>query len=115
MIVMGIIQMGVITIQDTTQTSFTTRPTPTRNYEQVMEEWMSPNRRNEHKSEYIESVIFEPQPHMLMSRSTYKVTSFIDFAPYRETFKKFERFLNRFRKDLHDPERVGPLFNINRN
>ena len=114
MIVMGIIQMGVITIQDTTQMSFTTRPTPTRNYEQVMEEWMSPNRRNEHKSEYIESVIFEPQPRMLMSRSTYKVTSFIDFAPYRETFKKFERFLNRFRKDLHDPERVGPLFNINR-
>ena len=49
-----------------------------------------------------------------MSRSTYKVTSFIDFAPYRETFKKFERFLNRFRRDLNDPQRVGPLFNINR-
>ena len=44
-----------------------------------------------------------------MSRSTYKVTSFVDFAPYRETFKKFERFLNRFRKDLNDPQRVGPL------
>ena len=100
-------------MQDTTSMTYTTRPTSTKNYEQVMEEWMSPS-REEHKSKYIESVIFEPQPRMLMSRSTYKVTSFIDFAPYRETFKKFERFLNRFRKDLNDPERVGPLFNINR-
>ena len=70
--------------------------------------------KREHKSKYIESVIFEPQPGMMMSRSTHKVTSFIDFAPYRETFKKFERFLNRFRRDLNDPESVGPFFNINR-
>ena len=72
-------------MQDTTSMTYTTQPTSTKNYEQVMEEWMSPS-REEHKSKYIESVIFEPQPRMLMSRSTYKVTSFIDFAPYRETF-----------------------------
>ena len=57
----GIIQIGVITVQSTTQMSFTTRPAPTRNYEQVMEEWMSPTRKKEHKNEYVESVIFEPQ------------------------------------------------------
>ena len=109
----GIIQIGMVSMQDTTSMIFTTRPVPTRSYEQTMEEWMSPS-REEHKSKYVESVIFEPQPRMLMSRSTYKVTSFIDFAPYRETFKRFEKFLNRFRRDLNDPERIGPLFNINR-
>ena len=113
MIIVGIIQVGMITMQDTTQMSFTTLPTSTRSYKEIMEEWTSPS-QEEHKSTYIESVIFEPQPRMLMSRSTYKVTSFVDFAPYKETFKKFERFLNRFRKDLNDPQRVGPLFNINR-
>ena len=61
MIVIGIIQMGIITVQDTTQMSFTTRPTSTRSYEQVMEEWMSPSCQ-EHKSKYVETVIFEPQP-----------------------------------------------------
>ena len=113
MIMIGIIQIGMISMQDATSMIFTTRPVPTRSYEQTMEEWMSPS-REEHKSKYVESVIYEPQPRMLMSRSTYKVTSFIDFAPYRETFKGFERFLNRFRRDLNDPERIGPLYNINR-
>ena len=113
MIVIGIIQMRIITIQDTIQVTFTTQSNPTRSYKQILEEWMSPS-REEHKRIYIESVIFEPQPQMLMSRSTYKVTSFIDFAPYRVTFKKFERFLNRFGRDLNDPEWVEPLFNINR-
>ena len=61
MIVVGIIQMGMITMQDTTQMSFTTQPTSTHSYEEIMEEWMSPS-REEHKGTYIESVIFEPQP-----------------------------------------------------
>ena len=69
MIIVGIIQMGMITMQDTTQMIFTTRPTSTRSYKEIMEEWMLPS-REEHKSTYIESVIFEPQPQMLMSRST---------------------------------------------
>ena len=31
-----------------------------------------------------------------------------------ESFKKFERFLNRFTRDLDSPDFVGPLYNINR-
>ena len=69
MIEMGIIQMGVMTVQNTTQMSFTTQPTSTRSCEQIMEEWMSLIRKEEHKSKYVESVICEPQPRMLMSRS----------------------------------------------
>ena len=71
------------------------------------------NRKNGHTSKYIESVIYEPLPPIVLSRSTYKITSFIEFAPYMESFKKFERFLNRFTRDLDNPDFVGPLYNIN--
>ena len=36
----------------------------------------------------IEPVIFEPQQKIKLSRSMYKVISYIDFAPYKETFSK---------------------------
>ena len=35
----------------------------------------------------MEPVIFEPQKKIRLSRSTYKVNSYIDFKPYKETFK----------------------------
>ena len=70
--------------------SFTTRTFPTFIPEiKEEEEWMSPLRQ-EHTSKYIESVIYEPLPRIVLSRSTYKITSFIEFAPYMESFKKFE-------------------------
>ena len=37
----------------------------------------------------MEPVIFEPQKKIRLSRSTYKVNSYIDFKPYKETFKQF--------------------------
>ena len=92
---------------------YTTRPVPTFAPTHKETDWMSPARQ-EHQSKHIESVIYEPLPRIVLSRSTYKITSFIQFAPYIEAFKKFERFLNRFTRDLNDPEVVGPLFNINR-
>ena len=61
----------------------------------------------------MESVIFEPQPRILLSRSTYKVTSFIDFMPYKEAFKKFETFMRKFKNNINDPDHVGPLINVN--
>ena len=93
--------------------SFTTRTFPTFTPEiKEEEEWMSPPRQ-EHTSKHIESVIYEPLPRIVLSRSTYKITSFIEFAPYMESFKKFEQFLNRFTRDLDNPDFVGPLYNIN--
>ena len=41
-------------------------------------------------------VIFEPLQNVQTSRSTYKVTSFIDFTPYLEYFQQFERYLEAF-------------------
>ena len=42
-------------------------------------------------------VIFEPLQNVQTSRSTYKVTSFINFTPYLEYFQKFERYLEAFK------------------
>ena len=122
------IWIGVLTITRTTPAQispttptmvYTTRPTrsarpsSTLSPEKELEQWMSPARA-EHTSKYVESVIYEPQPRVVLSRSTYKITSFIEFAPYIDSFKKFEKFLHRFTKELDSPDFVGPLYNINK-
>ena len=62
----------------------------------------------------IEPVIFEPQRKIKLSRSTYKVNSYIDFKPYKETFKQFGYYMNKFIIDLHDPHYVSTLYNVDR-
>ena len=95
----------------TTTRMYTTRPTPAVVIDRQTS-WMSPS-RVEHQSKSVESVIFEPQPRIMLSRSTYKVTSFIDFMPYREAFKKFGTFFRKFKNNINDPDHVGPLINVN--
>ena len=46
------------------------------------------------------SIIFEPLQNIQMSRSTYRVTSFIDFDPCLQYFANFELYLERFLKNL---------------
>ena len=60
----------------------------------------------------MEPVIFEPQKKIRLSRSTYKVNSYIDFKPYKETFKQFGHYMVRFLKDIHDPHYVGNLYTL---
>ena len=64
--------------------------------------------------EMIEPIVFEPKRKIRLSRSTYKVNSYIDFRPYQNSFKKFETYLHRFSRDLWDPDYVGALVNMNR-
>ena len=45
-------------------------------------------------------VIFEPLQNIQASRSTYKVTSFIDFEPYLQYFQNFEAYLSAFKASL---------------
>ena len=52
-------------------------------------------------------VQFEPLAHIRLSRSTYKVTTFIEFKPYIASFLRFQRFLELFLTDLVDPSRVS--------
>ena len=49
-------------------------------------------------------VIFEPLQNVQTSRSTYKVTSFIDFTPYLEYFQQFERYLEVFKSSISNFE-----------
>ena len=50
--------------------------------------------------EMIEPIVFEPKRKIRLSRSPYKVNSYIDFRPYQNSFKKFETYLHRFSRDL---------------
>ena len=58
------------------------------------------------------SILFEPMVHIRLSRSTYKVTSFIEFAPYIQSFVNFEKYLDQFVKDIQDLARVSGFFNL---
>ena len=92
---------------------FTTKPTPK---ERDIAETMDMSRKYKVKPGHrVELVIFEPQRKIRLSRSTYKVNSYIDFKPYKETFIQFGgQYMVRFLKDIHDPHYVGNLYNINR-
>ena len=62
----------------------------------------------------IEPVIFEPQRKIKLSRSTYKVTSYVDFKPYKQSFKQFGQYMGKFLVDLHDPNYISTLYNMER-
>ena len=62
----------------------------------------------------IEPVIFEPQWKIKLSRSTYKVTSYVDFKPYKQSFKQFGQYMDKLLVDLQDPHYVSTLYNIER-
>ena len=50
------------------------------------------------------TVIFEPLQNIQASRSTYNVTSFIDFEPYLHYFQNFEMYLTAFKVNLEKLE-----------
>ena len=52
--------------------------------------------------QYLVPVRFEPMKKIRLSRSTYKVSSCVDFRPHYKTFKAYGRYLQQFRKDLND-------------
>ena len=88
-------------------TTITNSPQP-YGYEEMSEE---------HKMEVgnrIEPVIFEPQRKIKLSRSTYKVTSYVDFKPYKQAFKQFGQYMGRFLVDLRDPHYISTLYNAGR-
>ena len=88
-------------------TTITNSPQP-YGYEEMSEE---------HKMEVgnrTEPVIFEPQRKIKLSRSTYKVTSYVDFKPYKQAFKQFGQYMGRFLIDLHDPHYISTLYNAGR-
>ena len=63
----------------------------------------------------IEPIIFEPQHKIKLSRSTYKVTSYVDFKPYKQAFKQLGQYIRKFLADLHNPQYVYTLYKVGTN
>ena len=87
------------------QGDYTTR-TPNKGEAIELDEGMS-EARPVHPGRLVEPVVFQPKLKIRLSRSTYKVNSYVDFGPYRESFKKFDSY-------IHNPDYVGALADLNR-
>ena len=57
----------------------------------------------QNKNDWDHSVIFEPQLKMQLTRSSYKITSFVDFQPFLQGFQSVDRYLNDLLVDINDP------------
>ena len=62
----------------------------------------SPPPQNPNK--WVHSVIFEPQPKIQLTRSSYKVTSFLDFQPFLNGFQSVNKYLNDLWTDVNNPQ-----------
>ena len=56
------------------------------------------------KNKWVHPDIFEPQPKIQLTRSSYKVTSFLDFQPFLDRFMSVYHYLENFKADLNNPE-----------
>ena len=68
----------------------------------------SPPPRN--SDNWVHSVIFEPQPKIQLTHSTYKVTSFLDFQPFLQGFQSINNYLNSLLADVNNPTYFHHLF-----
>ena len=59
---------------------------------------------------WIHSIIFEPQPKIQLTRSIYKVTSFLDFQPFLQGFQSVNKYLNDLWTDINNPSYFWQLF-----
>ena len=57
----------------------------------------------QNKNEWVHSVIFEPQPKIQLTRSSYKVTYFLDFQPFLRGFQSVNEYLKDLIRDINNP------------
>ena len=57
----------------------------------------------QNKNDWVHSVIFEPQSKMLLTRSTYKITSFLDFHPFLQGFQSVNTYIHDLLLDIANP------------
>ena len=62
---------------------------------------LSPPPQN--KNDWVHSVIFEPQPKMQLTRSSYKITSFLDFQPFLQGFQSVDNYIKNLITDINNP------------
>ena len=68
----------------------------------------SPPPRN--PNNWVHWVIFEPQPKIQLTCSSYKVTSLLDFQPFLYGFQSVNRYLNDLWTDVNNPSYFHHLF-----
>ena len=61
------------------------------------------------RNKWVYPVIFEPQPKIQLTQSSYKVTSFLDFQLFLKGFQSVYQYLEDFKKDLTDPKYIQRL------
>ena len=69
---------------------------------------LAPLPRNSNK--WVHLVIFEPQPKIQLTSSSYKVTSFLDFQPFLQGFQSVNKYLNDLWTDINNPSYFRQLF-----
>ena len=57
----------------------------------------------QNKNKWVHPVIFEPQPKIQLTLSSYKVTSFLDFQPFLKGFQSVYQYLKDLMEDLNNP------------
>ena len=63
----------------------------------------------QNQNKWVHPVIFEPQPKIQFTQSSYKVTPFLDFQPFLESFHAVYQYLENFKKDLNNPQYMQKL------
>ena len=56
----------------------------------------------QNKNDWVHSAIFEPLPKMLLTCSTYKITSFLEFHPFLQSFQTVNTYLHDLLLDIVD-------------
>ena len=63
----------------------------------------------QNKNKWVHPVIFEPQPKIQLTWSSYKVTSFLDFQPFLKGFQSVYQYLEDLTEDLNNPRYIQRL------
>ena len=64
----------------------------------------------QNKNDWVHSVIFEPQPRMLLTCSTYKITSFLEFQPFLQGFQTVDAYIKNLMIDIANPAILEDLW-----
>ena len=59
--------------------------------------------RPQNSNKLVHSVIFEPQPKIQLTHSSYKVTLFLDFQPFLHGFQSVNNYLDDLWTDVNNP------------
>ena len=70
----------------------------------------------QNKNDWVHSVIFEPQPKVLLTHSTYKITYFLDFHQFLQGFQSVNTYIHDLLLDIANPtyykKLIAPYHNM---